>query len=275
MDLPRCERREDAEEAMSNLGSACCSESFDGGGTSLLLKGSRVLRDMAVSDLYHRNNVFDFDLDAAPPIAPSATDGLSSSRNSGSALDDNEAEERLGPKKKFRATSWYCECDWKLDHSFDEESKIRDDIRSHFVSRKPVNIVLKYLAVFYDSSFFDHARPPSATLSVRCYITAISGKRGTDGLFESQIHSWIPHDLQPGLQWHPIPGGLYGSEQFMSDCDGCGQRRLYTFLGQAIMPRGCKLRIRSPLTKLRARGRQVLAARYFLISASQPVAAIF
>ena len=110
---------------------------------------------------------------------------------------------------------------------------------------KPENIDLKFLAIVYDSSVVV-SEPRLTALPLRCYLTASIIRRSRiEGLREDQIHSWIPHDLQPGLQWHPIPGGLYGSEQFMSDCDGCGQRRLHTLLGQVPANNAKRLEVTS------------------------------
>ena len=119
--------------------------------------------------------------------------------------------------------------DWDLNAHFCEESDIGRFIRSQFVDTKPDKVDLKFLAIVYDSSGLLPAGQYLERLPLTCYISVAT--TFSQPVRKSQMDSWLK-DLQPGLVWRPITGGLYGSEPFEEDRQSNGQRKLHTLLGE-------------------------------------------
>ena len=90
---------------------------------------------------------------------------------------------------------------------------------------------LRYLAIAYDGSDLTWPGQFIQHLQVTCYLNVASTGKNARGVRKAQIDSWLA-ELQPGIVWSSINGGLYGSEPFEEDRQSNGQRKLHPLLGE-------------------------------------------
>ena len=225
---------DEAESAYSGLQSYSSSRLHTNSSNSSILSGSRsfsrTLTDMAVCDVARIRGAFD------SSHSSDADSDAASDDASGVVIDEASRDENIGPPRpevvssRAQRNTWYCTHDWSIQEILHDETEIGRFIRNQFLDKKPDKFDLKYLAIAYDSSGLIWPDQFIERLQVTCYLSVAMTGQKARGVRQAQMNLWMA-ELQPGIVWSSIEGGLYGSAPFMADCESSGQRKFHALVG--------------------------------------------